>query len=502
MSRVVEVVQYGTAATGGRRLKVEVGRVGRQGATGATGATGPAGATGATGAQGPAGQGVPVGGSTGQVLSKVSGADYDTTWSTVSGGGGAPAAHAASHQDGGSDELALDASQLTSGTVATARLGSGTPNAGTFLRGDQTWGSTRALWVPLSFSNADYTITETVSVVLIQNGTLSAPRTVTLPAADNGLPGAIGREIIVWSGAGVSATNTLSVQAASGEKINTSTSPFVITQPNQMVRFICRATIGTFSQWVVDTFDVDGSHITSGTVPFARLPVGTTSTTVTVGDDARLSDARTPTSHKVSHQAGGSDELALSATQLTSGTVAAARLGSGTANSSSYLRGDQTWATPPAGWTIIADDLLASDTASVSYTVTGYDQVHVILSARSTRNSTSDNLNVTLNSDTSSVYSTNAAALTTFWSAGVLPAITTNTDRHQHVDIRLSLTDGYTKAGYSLRSTLFSTSTVGGAPTLTGLFSTLTGAITSIQLAGNLGDLAAGSHIRVVGLEA
>jgi hypothetical protein len=75
------------------------------------------------------------------VLSKVSGTDYDTTWSTVSGGGGAPAAHAASHQNGGGDQLALDASQLTSGTVATARLGSGTANGARYLAGNQTWAS-------------------------------------------------------------------------------------------------------------------------------------------------------------------------------------------------------------------------------------------------------------------------------------------------------------------------------------------------------------------------
>ena len=49
---------------------------------GADGATGPAGPAGA------AGQGVPAGGSTGQVLTKVSGTDYDTTWATPSGGGG------------------------------------------------------------------------------------------------------------------------------------------------------------------------------------------------------------------------------------------------------------------------------------------------------------------------------------------------------------------------------------------------------------------------------
>ena len=50
-----------------------------------------------------------------------------------------PTAHAASHQDGGSDELALDGSQIQTGTVAPGRLGSGTPSVATFLRGDGTW---------------------------------------------------------------------------------------------------------------------------------------------------------------------------------------------------------------------------------------------------------------------------------------------------------------------------------------------------------------------------
>lgn len=52
---------------------------------GTDGATGPQGPTGATG---PAGPGVPTGGTAGQVLSKIDGADYNTEWVTPSSGGG------------------------------------------------------------------------------------------------------------------------------------------------------------------------------------------------------------------------------------------------------------------------------------------------------------------------------------------------------------------------------------------------------------------------------
>lgn len=51
------------------------------------------------------------------------------------------------------------------------------------------------------------------------------------------------------------------------------------------------------------------SDISSGTLDVARIPIGTTASTVCVGNDSRLSDARTPVAHKASHVTGQPDAL-------------------------------------------------------------------------------------------------------------------------------------------------------------------------------------------------
>ena len=56
--------------------------------------------------------------------------------------------------------------------------------------------------------------------------------------------------------------------------------------------------------------------------------------------------------HGVSFHGNGASLTALNASEITTGTVAAARLGSGTANSSKFLKGDNTWGDVPAGTTI------------------------------------------------------------------------------------------------------------------------------------------------------
>ena len=83
-----------------------------------------------------------------------------------------------------------------------------------------------------------------------------------------------------------------------------------ITQIGQQFSFIYNAATSSWIPLEVDVHTHSASAITSGTLDIARIPTGTDSSTVCIGDDARLSDARTPTSHAASHAAAGSDPLA------------------------------------------------------------------------------------------------------------------------------------------------------------------------------------------------
>lgn len=127
-----------------------------------------------------------------------------------------------------------------------------------------------------------------------------------------------------------------------------------------------------------DTTYTAGTGLTLVGGAFA-VSYGTTSTTACVGNDARLSDARTPIAHV--HAAaditsgvlatarlastgtasintylrGDQTWSSIAAGDIGSGTIATARLASGTASSTTFLRGDQTWATVVSGATIVDD---------------------------------------------------------------------------------------------------------------------------------------------------
>ena len=102
---------------------------------------------------------------------------------------------------------------------------------------------------------------------------------------------------------------------------------------------------------------LNATELTSGTVPDARFPAtlpAASGTNLTALNATQLTsgtvpDARFPATLPA---ASGVNLTALNATQLTSGTVPIGRIGAtGTASASTYLRGDNSWATVSAGAT-------------------------------------------------------------------------------------------------------------------------------------------------------
>ena len=102
---------------------------------------------------------------------------------------------------------------------------------------------------------------------------------------------------------------------------------------------------------------LNATELTSGTIPDARFPAtlpassgaNLTALNATQLTSGTIPDARFPVTLPAT---SGVNLTALNATQLTSGTVPVLRLGaSGTRDNTTYLRGDNTWATVSGGGT-------------------------------------------------------------------------------------------------------------------------------------------------------
>jgi hypothetical protein len=147
------------AKTSGSSTPGPQGPAGPQGPIGLTGATGPQGPIGLIGPQGPTGtpgvngQGVPTGGTTGQVLAKVNATDYNTQWVTPSAGGSAYPNVEVSVTNTAIQNIP----DLTGGTSTTVLSFSGSNNPNASLTGGNTWngslftvGSTGAGWYQIN----------------------------------------------------------------------------------------------------------------------------------------------------------------------------------------------------------------------------------------------------------------------------------------------------------------------------------------------------------------
>lgn len=232
------------------------------------------------------------------------------------------------------------ATDITSGTMAPARLGSGSGGTTKFLREDSTWqtvaGTTDASALtagilPDARIQATGVTQHQASLSLaasqIASGTVATARLGSGTA--NSTTYLRGDQ--TWA-AGNSGTVT-SVAASAGTGVTVSGSPITtsgtltIGVNAELQALSGLATTGVLQRTGVSTYAA--AALTSSDIPNIDASKLTTGT---------VADGRIGQSSVTQHQAA----LSIAATQLT-GTISTARLGTGTASSSNWLRGDQTW---------------------------------------------------------------------------------------------------------------------------------------------------------------